>query len=248
MGRAARAALSLYDKTELPVYAIKEFKAGPLRNYVWFYNKVVSVPAWQDAVAAIGSVRRQANKMSTALQALADFEGSISSALPSDFAARYPGLTMGEVKKKEAEVWLKSKIFLAWNQRRSLTSDVVEPLSCYEEKDPFIDKHRLIIDRPVVCSTVDCCLRQLFAADKSLTKKLLDACDQLPPKAETTKRRRVLRQLVRTSNRPLLEGDCRSLGDAVFAMQCPKDAVILTTNITDHSALAFAAGVTAVKP
>ena len=28
-------AISHYDETYLPVYAIKEFKAGPLKNFVW---------------------------------------------------------------------------------------------------------------------------------------------------------------------------------------------------------------------
>lgn len=247
-GRCARTAVSRYDITELPTYAIKEFKAGPLRNYVWFYNKVVSLSSWEDAVATIPSVRRQFNKMSTALQALADFEGSISKALPSDFITKHPGRTMGEIKKKEAEVWLKTKIFYAWMQRRHLATNVVEPLSCYEERDPVINKHRLIIDKPVHCPTDDCCLRSQFTGKSALTAELFKACESLPAKAETTKRRQILRQLVRHPERPLEDKDCRNLGDAVFALQCPKDAVILTTNMADHSILAAAAGVSAEHP
>lgn len=34
----AKAALDRYDWTGLPVYAIKEFRAGPLKNWIWFYN------------------------------------------------------------------------------------------------------------------------------------------------------------------------------------------------------------------
>lgn len=247
-GRCARAAVSRYDNTELPTYAIKEFKAGPLRNYVWFYNKVVSLSSWEDAVATIPSVRRQFNKMSTALQALADFESSISKALPSDFASKHPGCTIGEVKKKEAEVWLKTKIFCAWMQRRHLTTRVVEPLTCYEEQDPIINKHRLIIDKPVQCQIDDCCLRAQFTKKSALTAELFKACDSLPAKPETTKRRQILRQLVRHPERPLDDKDCRNLGDAVFALQCPADAVILTTNLPDHSVLAAAAGVSAEPP
>ena len=41
-GVAARGALQRYDKTELPVYAIKELKAVPIRNMAWFHNKLVS--------------------------------------------------------------------------------------------------------------------------------------------------------------------------------------------------------------
>lgn len=35
-----KTALLRYTTTELPVYAIKEFKAGVLKNYIWFYNKL----------------------------------------------------------------------------------------------------------------------------------------------------------------------------------------------------------------
>jgi hypothetical protein len=67
-------------------------------------------------------------------------------------------------------------------------------------------------------------------------------------KPETTKRRQALKQLARLPKRRLSEKDCRNLGDAVFAFQCPKDATILTTNLSDHRVLATAVGVSAVKP
>jgi hypothetical protein len=245
---AARAAIARYEHCALSGYAIKEFKAGPLRHYVWFHNKVVTSPTWEDAVRAIPSVRRQANKMATALQALSDFSGSLSKKLPKNLAVQYPGKSLGDIQKKEAAIWLKLKILQAWRHRQKLVSERIAPLSCYAEVDPTIDKNGLIYDKPVLCGAADCCLRAHFTAQPSVVEKLLLACDLLPDKPETTKRRQVLRQLYRLPKRPMAESDCRNLGDAVFAFQCPKDAVILTTNIADHAILASACGVTAVPP
>jgi hypothetical protein len=101
---------------------------------------------------------------------------------------------------------------------------------------------------PTYCGVDDCCLRQQFVRAPKTVEALLNACDKLPTKLETQKRRKALRQLYRTPGRVLDEEQCIALGDAVFAFQCPKDAVILTTNIKDHGPLAAAVGVSAVKP
>ncbi len=37
----AKAALSRYEETLLPVYSIKEFKAGPLYHYSYIHDKLV---------------------------------------------------------------------------------------------------------------------------------------------------------------------------------------------------------------
>jgi len=77
-GKVARQALRNYGQTLLPQYAVKEFKAGPLRNYIWLYNKVLSCDSWIDAVATIPLLFRQANKMQTAMQAMVQFQSSIT--------------------------------------------------------------------------------------------------------------------------------------------------------------------------
>ena len=59
---------------------------------------------------------------------------------------------------------------------------------------------------------------------------------------EDYRRRRALRNLVSARPQLLTDSPCRDLGDAVFALFCPKDAVILTTNTKDHGPLAEALG------
>lgn len=250
-GQLARAALKKIKHTQLPVYAIKELKAGALRYYVWFHNKVVTTSKWGDAVEAIERIgfTPQRNRLNTALHALREFEGSIGKATPSALAARYPSSSMEEIYKDEARLWLKTLIFRAWRNRRKIVSQIVCPLSCYPEGDLSFGSGGVIYDQPVLCNVEDCCQRDEFVGKKAKElEKLFDVMDKLPEKPETAKRRKALRQLVRTPKRFLGESECRALGDAVFALQCPKDAIILTTNIADHRPLAEALGLAAKSP
>jgi hypothetical protein len=247
-GTAAKAALKRFQQTELPVYAIKEFKAGVLRYYVWFHNKVVTVDRWGDAVDAIRRVARQRNRQSTALQALAEFESSIGRRMPADLASKYPASDESSIRRAEARLWLKTLIMRAWRQRRTLTTRVVAPLSCYPETDLTLNQNGTLDDQPVGCPSDDCCMRERFVRRSDDLKSILEAAQKMSDKAETMKRRQVLRQLVRHPNRTLSEKDCRNLGDAVFALQCPSDAVILTTNVVDHEPLAKAIGRSVIKP
>jgi hypothetical protein len=247
-GRVARIAVKRFSETLLPQYAIKEFKAGPLRAYIWFHNKIVSCNSWSDAVAAIPLLFMQRNLMNTAMQAMTQFQSSISNRLPSDFAQRYPGQSLGQIMTDEGALWLKTTVFVAWSQRNKIASRVVSSLSCYAERDLKIENSGQIDASPMICGVKDCCLRYQFTSAPMETKKLLDACDHLPLKTETDRRKRVLKDLVRVPDRELAEKSCRALGDAVFALQCPKDAIILTTNIVDHQPLARAVGVDAIAP
>jgi hypothetical protein len=247
-GPAARAALTKFQETQLPVYAIKEFKAGILSYYVWFHNKVVVAPRWEDVIDAIRSLWRQRNRQAAGLQALSDFESSIGKAMPARLAAKYPHSDESAIKKDEARLWLKTLIMSAWRKRRSLTTRVVAPLSCYPETDIVLSVNGTLDARPVDCPVDDCCLREPLSRRQEDLKRMFEAIKSLPDKEETMKRRHVLKQLSRTPKRPLSPDDCRNLGDAVFALQCPADAVILTTNIVDHEPLARAVGRTAATP
>jgi predicted nucleic acid-binding protein len=173
-GDVARTALRRYSETQLPVYAIKELKAGALRNYVWFHNKVVTTERWEDAVAAIRRIGATPKRylLSTALEALTDFESSLGKRLLASLAQNYPGASEGEMKRAEARVWLKTTIMRAWRKRRHVTTAVVRDLSCYSETDPTIKSTGVIDDKPVTCGVPD------VVSDKSLsrTRRLLKAC------------------------------------------------------------------------
>jgi hypothetical protein len=243
-GREARRALKRYDHTSISAYAIKEFKGGPLRNYVWFYNKIVTTERWSDAVDAIRRIGATPKRylLSTALQALADFQSSLGRQLTVTLAAKYPDATKDEMERDEARIWTKIKIMTAWRNRRNVVDSTVHELSCYHETGPKIKENGVIDIDPTRCPVEDCSLRLQLTSKPNELAQLFEASKKLADKRETIARRNALRHLHRTPKRNLSEAQCRALGDAVFVMQCPPDRVILTTNITDYVPLAAAVG------
>src|SRR5579872_917516 len=64
-------AIARYDLTEMPAYAIKAFKAGPLSNWVWLHNKLKIGGSLADALGAIKALHPlRAHQKGTALEAL----------------------------------------------------------------------------------------------------------------------------------------------------------------------------------
>jgi hypothetical protein len=245
--RRARGSFERFETVQVPFYAIKEFKAGPLRAYMWLHNRVVTTNSWSQAIGNAGGVARQHNLSATAIQGVAEFTSSMGRSAVKDLAAKYPDLTLEELQQREATVWLRTKIFSAWRKRNRTPLSVTSPLSCYAEIDPRVKANGLIDYTPIKCGLDYCCLRQQFADAKSHTKALAEVC-RASPKPEMRKRGKVLRGIARSPNRALSENECRKLGDAVFALQCPEDAVILTTNVADHVPLASSIGKNAEAP
>jgi hypothetical protein len=244
---AAKRAMGSFDEVLLASYALKEFKAGPLRAYVWFHNKVVS-GTWSDAVRAIPTVMTQKNFASTAIGALADFESSIAAHLPSTLAAHHPHDSLDVIKRRESCAFLRKKVLLAWRDAKRAPYQPTNPLSCFAEVPPSLNSDGTLENRPTKCTLGDCCLVDQFGSAKSDTLALREKCAELSSKREMARRRKVLERILRSPNATLSENECRSLGDAVFALQCPGDAVILTTNLVDHGPLAQCVGKRAQRP
>src|SRR5690606_432649 len=72
VANAARESLKRFERTELPVYAIKEFKAGPLKNFVWMHNKLVETRSFSGALKKLHAMSRTPRRYttSTAIEAL----------------------------------------------------------------------------------------------------------------------------------------------------------------------------------
>src|SRR5437879_2347183 len=90
-GREALGALKRYSATELPEYAVKEFKKGPLAVFVWLHNKLVTTRSVAHTVAAIRRVAPtpQRYRVSTALEALAEAMRAAGAETPKEFAEKY---------------------------------------------------------------------------------------------------------------------------------------------------------------
>ena len=241
----AKAALAQYEKTLLPVYSIKEFKAGPLDNFAYLHDKLVLTKSYRDTLEAISSLPRGSYKQSTALEANTTAatltknqpsQPTENSTVDKDMADRYR-LALAKI------------IITTWDKRRKVTDEVTDELECYTEASPRIGREGLFDLEPKRCDgNRECCLSEKLKAAPDTLKALRDAIPATSQRAEDKNRRKALREIIRKPNEPLDRDACRALGDAIFAFFCPKNAVILTTNIRDHKPLAEAIGKNAETP
>ncbi len=252
-GARARAAIRSYtDGSLLPVYAIKEFKAGPLSNYKYFYNKLVMTKSAGVTIKALQALSRTPSRYltSTSLEALAQSYQAVTRISPAELARRYPGGGSADAALTDLlRLETKRLILSAWNRRRSVASETVCPLPCYTEEKPYEDRRGLLKLDPKGCKNdVECGLSVALKADLGVIERLHQAVKRLPESPEIIRRRKALREIERKPRSPLGEGVCKALGDAVFAILAPPGSVILTTNLKDHAPLAAALGKSAEAP
>ena len=159
---AARRALNRFQSTQLPVYAIKEFKGGPLRNFVWMHNRLAQGPL-EDALAALQSLSRtpQRYMTATAIEALRaavrSEDGATLAALERGYG---PRANVNEVVRDRWRLAIKVAVFRAWGRRRSVASETVQPLECYKEIAPF-ESRGVIQMGPTRCTPLrECCLAE----------------------------------------------------------------------------------------
>jgi hypothetical protein len=237
----------------LPVFAIRELKSGPLQYWVWFHNKLAVGNSLATAVTAIHKVSRtpQRYRTSTALEALAlAQQRSIGGKTLGTLVEKYGSTANADtVHADEIRLHIKRLVFRAWAKRRDITTNVVVPLSCYQEVSPTEDKKGLLDLAPNKCFHAgQCCLAKALKDAPAVLEKLKNANDGMPQTPEARRRGRVLKDLIRKPKQALEYDGCRALGDALFAFFAPADAAILTTNVKDHSVLALAIGKQAVSP
>jgi hypothetical protein len=248
LGDAARSALRRFRETELPVYAIKEFKAGPFAHYIWLYNKFASQRSLSRVIAAIQSMYRRPRQISTALEAMTSITSQLGKQRLSTLAAKYgSNCTQDSVQSDEMKLALKAVIYKAWRNRKKVVTRVVCPLSCYDEGD-IVEERGLLVLQPHGCTLEpDCCMRPDLVASTAKLEKLRDVAGK-GTREEDRRRYQALRGLCRVPKRPLSRKDCIYLGDAIFAFFAPPKSVILTTNVKDHEPLAGALGKKVVHP
>lgn len=244
----ARAALGHFESTELHCYAIKEFKAGPLTYFVWLHNVLVNERSLWKSVDRVQRVSRtqQRHLTSTALEALRE-AARLEDTRLGDLVEQYgPDANSDTVLCDKFRLSLNHLIKKAWKRRRTVTTDVVGALACYDEREPS-ELRGLLSCKPRKCrSEIECSIGQEMKQRPNDVGLLL-AATNAEEKAENKRRGAALKELLKQRG-SLSDKQCRHLGDAVFAFYCPDDAVILTTNIVDHRPLARALGKEAVSP
>jgi len=240
----AKAALARYDSTLLPVYSIKEWKAGPLYYFVYVHNKLVTTQSFANTLQAIAALPL-GYRRSTAQEALAA-AGQQLRRQPQNFTV------LGNTDKDHADSYrlsLASIIIRSWNKRRKVTTQVVQELPCYLEAAPSIGTDRLFDLSPRHCQIdEECSLAVKLKSNPELLEALRDAIPANSTRREDQKRRKALKHLIKHPDWIFTRDLCRDLGDAIYAFFCPAGAVVLTTNLRDHERLTKALGKLAEKP
>jgi hypothetical protein len=242
--KSALDALKIFSQTELPVFAIKEFKAGPIKNFAWMHNKLVILGSCEKALAALQRMSRTPRRYttSTAIEALKEAAGSISKQTMGGLSKKYGETASPDrVLCDEFRLSIRTAISKAWKKRRSVTTNVVLPLLCYREIPPF-EKRGLIEYEPIKCDPPwECSLAPLLRGKLDELRRMREAIKD-SPKLENSRRSKTLRQIYRKPKEQVHEGVCRDLGDAIFVLFAPLDSIILTTNLDGYKPLAEALG------
>lgn len=248
---AARTAIVRYDHTNMPVYALKELQYGPLRAFRYFHNKLVSTKSAVATFKAIQQLSRtpQRNLLSTALEALVTSKSMVSKKISPEFIASYEaGKSRDEIEADELRLATFQVISLAWRRRRRITKEVSLALPCYQERAPSLTRG-MLDGSEVLCRVEhECCYAKVLRERRADLVALKAAIEAQPYKAENDRRLKAIKELLKRKGGELTEQMCRSLGDAYFALFCPPDHTILTTNDADHRPLALALGKTVERP
>jgi hypothetical protein len=240
----AKAALARYENTLLPVYSIKEWKAGPLANFAYLHNKLAVTHSFEATFQAL-SVLRAGYLKSTSMEGL-----KAAATVSKSRAETFSGLCSRDEEMADSyRLALASLILRSWRKRRRITTRVVDELPCYMEAEPYLDRDGLINVKPRLCEAdQECCLGPQLKSKPKVLEALRNAIPQNSNRKEDQRRRRALRRLLVHPNERVDRDMCRDLGDAIFAFFCPDDTVVLTTNLRDHQPLAEAIGKRAEKP
>jgi hypothetical protein len=239
--------------TELPLYAIKEFKLGPLYYFVFVHNKLVLERSFSGLLGALSITAQgpQRYRISTSLEALQVAAERENARTPQDFIKGYGHLANADaIIADKYRLSLRRIIVQAWKKRRDIATSVVLPLSCYQEVAPYIEDGILKLD-PQDCVDKECCLAGMLKQDiKSLQaiKAILRSLSANSGKREHQRQYQIVTDIIRKQREPVTRKMCRGLGDVIFAIFCPRDAVILTTNVADHEPLAAALGKSVDSP
>lgn len=252
VGKRSVDAIKRFDRTEMPEYALKELKAGPLMAWIWTHNKLNETKSWADTFAAINAISAtpRRNFSATARQALqqaaeadkASFVTAIGIAVTADAA-------IDRALADRYRLYCRRKLLLAWRRRRKVANHISMPLRCFVEGDLLeLSGGNLAFERYSCPRNADCDVFKLLTTMPDEVGRLMEVVKKQPQKPENAKRYQALRHIHRTPKRPFSDSLCRDLGDAIFALAAPADCVILTTNLKDHDPLAKALGKVAVEP
>jgi len=81
----------------------------------------------------------------TAIEALRQVAIEFEAMLTEEVLTKYPGQTLGQVIRDQYLLHLKRMILQSWRRRRTLTTEVLQELPCYPEREPRFDAAGLVL-------------------------------------------------------------------------------------------------------
>jgi hypothetical protein len=237
---AAAIAFERFENKFVSQFAWKEFKRGPLKNFVWAHNKLADTRSLLATLAALQRLSRSLQRYltSTAIQAVhTAFAGLFAN--PTELTQRYGAkANLDAIHADAMRLELKRMIFSAWNRRTALFGGPFHLLSCYPDA-PLTEVSKTIKVDPRDCPKgIECCLKNALVQrkrDLSIVREVLKANSD---RQEIARRGKVIRQLEKHPTSLMEPRDCQSLGDAYFVFFCPQGCKILTTNLRDIQPMA----------
>jgi hypothetical protein len=234
--RRARSATRQFSTSTLPVYAIKELKTGALTYFVWLHNRLAESGSVAQTYLALARNMRQPNRVSTGLEALAAASSVI---VGTQLASAENKSETDRLQAQLLTLEIRRLILRGWADRRKITSRVDGELACFPEDGPYYDDATgmMFLPNRRCPKGKDCSYAPGLRVRRGDLEKLLTTIKDQNTR-EDNRRRAALHTLKNTPKRPFEDEDCISLGDAYFALHCPQDAAILTSNIRHHRSLA----------
>lgn len=236
--KRARATINDYGRSLLPIYAIKELRLGPLRHYIWLHNKLVDTRSFSRTIRAIHNAFHKPYLKGTVEEAL---EVGAENLVGSDLAAADTRQKTQIAMADSLRLNIRRRIDRAWRERRKLSTEVVDELSCFPELAHSYNEETKYIDQDGGgCESArECCLLPDLRKRRGDLHKLIAAIKD-SERAEDTRRKKSLYLLLQRSGKPFRDPQSRALGDAYFALRCPPGCAVLTSNDKDHIVLAAA--------
>jgi hypothetical protein len=234
--RKAREAIREYSRSAVPVYAFKELKAGALDNYVLVHNKLAETGSYDKTMIWLSRSKRRMNLMSTGIEALTAGRAAV---IGSELAEAQTSAETDQLIAEIVRLELRRIIQKAWHDRGKITTEVIQELDCFQQDAPYYDDETGMIFNPnrKCPKEKDCSYAPGLRSRRGDLQILLEVIAG-SARDEDTRRRRALHTLKNTPSRIFEDRLCRGLGDAYFALHCPKGATILTSNVKDHRSLA----------
>ena len=194
---AAAAAFARFDKKIIPQFAWKEFKRGPLKNFVWAHNKLADTQSLLATLIALQRLSRSLHRYltSTAIQAIQTAFADLF-ANPTELTEKFGAkANLDAIHADAMRLELKRTIYKAWNRRSTLFGGPFQILSCYLDA-PLSEKSKMIEVDPRDCPKgIECCLKGDLVKRRRDLGTVRDVLKQITDRHDPTRRETALGQL-----------------------------------------------------